>query len=303
MLKFFYKFITPIGIANDIEIFKNRVIGKMVNLLYPLYTIIPIKKKVPIDNNVVISLTTYPPRIKEVFYCLNSLLRQNIRPYKVILWLAETQFPNKDSDLPSRILKLKKYGLDIKYCPDYKSYKKIIETAKMYSDKIIVTADDDTLYPENWLKRLLETYSKYSNCIICYRAHEITFSSNGKIQSYKKWNSLSVNKKGPSFYLVPIGVGGILYPKNFFCDVDFNYNIIKKYAPTTDDIWLKVISYKKKFKVVKVDLNSKEWFTINKTQKVSLKNINVETSNSNDIALRALLSFYKIDLEDMKEEK
>ena len=39
---------------------------------------------------------------------------------------------------------------------------------------MIVTADDDTLYPEDWLKNLINVHNNYPNCVVCYRAHEIT---------------------------------------------------------------------------------------------------------------------------------
>ncbi len=41
----------------------------------------------------------------------------------VILYLAEEQFPNKEADLPGKLLKFKENGLTIKWCEDLKSYK------------------------------------------------------------------------------------------------------------------------------------------------------------------------------------
>lgn len=299
MLRQFYKYITPWGIATKQEIFKNRVIAKIANAIYPLYCNKKIILTDKVNENIIVSLTSYPPRISKIFYCINSILRQTVRPYKTILWLAKSQFPNGENDLPRRLLKLKSYGLEIVFCDDIKSYKKIVYTGQQYCNYIIITADDDTLYPEDWIENLINTYNKHKDCVVCYRAHEITFDYKFKICPYNQWNGLSVNKKGPSMKLVPIGVGGILYPSNFFSHVDFDYEIIKKLSPTTDDIWLKMIAAKKKIKTVKVYENSKEWFTISKSQKSSLKKINVDTSNANDVALQKLMDYYKITVKEL----
>lgn len=299
MLDKIYSLTTPWATANGVQIYKNRCLGVIANYIYPRYT----EKKV-IDSeqnnyldNIIVSLTSYPARMGGIVYCINSLLRQSVRARKVILWLAETQYPNGKKDLPNNLLELCDYGLEIRFCDDLKSYKKIFYSAQEYSNSIIVTADDDTLYPENWLSNLLKTHIEYPDCIVCYRAHEITFDQNG-LRTYKSWNALSKNFQGPSLKLVPIGVGGILYPPNFFDDVEFDFDVIRKYAPTTDDIWLKVLAVKKGIPAVKVKLNSTEWFTIKGSQSSSLKYINVENGDKNDEALSLLMSYYNICAEN-----
>lgn len=298
MLKEMYKMVTPWIKGNKIQIFKNRAIGKLANVMYPIYCKVnSITEKKNKDSNVIVSLTTYPARINMVCSCLNSILRQTVQPRNVILWLADSQFPNGIEDVPINILDLQKYGLTIRFCEDLRSYKKIFYTAKEYKNSIIVTADDDTLYPEDWLENLLKEHEVYPNCVVCYRAHEIKSEEN-KLLSYIEWNKLSEDIKGPSMKLLAIGVGGILYPPKFFEDVIFDSDIIMKLAATTDDLWLKIIAVKKKIPTVKVFDNSKEWFTIQSTQETSLKKVNVETRNGNDIAIKKLMEHYKIDVND-----
>lgn len=293
-----YKMVTPWIKGNKIQIFKNRAIGKLANVMYPIYCKVnSITEKKNKDSNVIVSLTTYPARINMVCSCLNSILRQTVQPRNVILWLADSQFPNGIEDVPINILDLQKYGLTIRFCEDLRSYKKIFYTAKEYKNSIIVTADDDTLYPEDWLENLLKEHEVYPNCVVCYRAHEIKSEEN-KLLSYIEWNKLSEDIKGPSMKLLAIGVGGILYPPKFFEDVIFDSDIIMKLAATTDDLWLKIIAVKKKIPTVKVFDNSKEWFTIQSTQETSLKKVNVETRNGNDIAIKKLMEHYKIDVND-----
>ena len=114
------------------------------------------EKRVP---QIIVSLTSYPDRIYDIHYCLYSLLNQNFKPDKLILWLSKEEFPKLDENLPSRILKLKKHGLEIKWTEkNFRSYNKLIHSLKEYPNEIIVTADDDIFYPGDWLESLYENY-------------------------------------------------------------------------------------------------------------------------------------------------
>ena len=55
----------------------------------------------------IVSLTSFPERIPDIFFNLYSLLNQTTQADMLILWLAEEQFPNKEKDLPKNILNLK----------------------------------------------------------------------------------------------------------------------------------------------------------------------------------------------------
>lgn len=300
MLDILYNFVTPWAKANKLQILVNRLLGKVANVIYPIWC-----KSKPIspgdrvndgrECEIIVSLTSYPARIEKVALCVQSILRQSMSANRVILWLAEEQFP--DHNLPFELSQLVSDKFEIRYCDDLRSYKKIFYTAQEFCDAIIITADDDTLYPENWLAGLYETSLEYQNMIVCYRAHEIVLDGCGCPVEYVLWNDLSPDMKGPSNNLVAIGVGGILYPRGFFEDVDFNYEIIKKLCPSTDDLWLKAIEMLKDIPVVKVCTNSKEWFTINDTQMTRLTASNVG-ENVNDKSFRALMDYYQLKFDN-----
>ena len=59
------------------------------------------------EKGLIISLTSFPQRMYEIHYTLYSLLTQTVKPAKVILWLGIEQFPNKEKDIPEKVLKLK----------------------------------------------------------------------------------------------------------------------------------------------------------------------------------------------------
>ena len=76
------------------------------------------------DNELIVSLTSFPERMYELHYTLYSLLTQSVKPKQVILWLAKEQFPNLEKDIPARVLELQKNGLTIKWTHNIYSYKK-----------------------------------------------------------------------------------------------------------------------------------------------------------------------------------
>jgi hypothetical protein len=86
---------------------------------------------------------------------IQSILNQTYKPDFVVIQLAEEEFPNKEKDLPKNLLKLRQFGLKIKWNKvNYKPYNKLIPTIKEYPNDIIVTVDDDIIYDKNMIKRL-----------------------------------------------------------------------------------------------------------------------------------------------------
>ena len=110
-------------------------------------------------KNIILSLTSHPKRIKTVWITIESLLRQTYQPNKIILYLAKVDFPA--GELPHTLYEQTKRGLEIKFVEDYRSATKLIPVLKEYPNHIIVTADDDRVYNNEWLKILIDTHDKY----------------------------------------------------------------------------------------------------------------------------------------------
>lgn len=186
---------------------------------------------------VVISFTTYPARIRTVGQTITTLIKQNY-PYKfIVLWLADSQFPNKEKDLPEDIIELIKHGsLVVDWYKDIRSYKKLIPSLKKYGNEILVTVDDDLLYPEDMIERLILAYQKSPNYIHTLRAHGIVLDSLFNFRPYNKWIN-PLNNSSPSFFNFLTGGAGCLYPPNTLSKRVFDVNKIQKLCPLADDIW------------------------------------------------------------------
>ena len=184
----------------------------------------------------IVSLTSIPERMYDIHYCLYSLLKQEVKPDEIILYLGEDKFPEKELDLPKEVLRLKKHGLTIKFCKDIKSYTKVIPALKDYPDDIIVTADDDIFYPENWLKVLYEEHQKYPELIVGHRLRRMLYN-NGEFENYVNWKIIE-DEMEASFLNFITGVGGVLYPPHSLYSDVTDESIFRELCEDADDIWL-----------------------------------------------------------------
>lgn len=243
------------------------------------------------DRAVILSLTTYPKRMETLPLVVESLLRQTVRPTSFQLWLAEEQYPDKETLLRD----MKPYmdrGLEILFCDDLKSHKKYYYTMKNNPDAIVVTVDDDIIYPENMLEELLETHMKYPDCVVTHRAHKMT-KKNGTVLPYNNWNYRAVGCIGPDLYLCATGCGGCLYPPKLLPEEVFNKEVFKEMCFFADDLWLKCMEYINKIPVVLTGANNPEVISVLGSNDGGLAQSNVE-DNKNDLQFRAVSEYYNI---------
>ena len=71
--------------------------------------------KKPRKPRVIVSLTSFPERIPYVHKTIETILNQSVKPDMVILWLAREQPRSKEKELPKDLLKLRRYGLTIRW--------------------------------------------------------------------------------------------------------------------------------------------------------------------------------------------
>ncbi|EMF47447.1 hypothetical protein B481_1035 [Planococcus halocryophilus Or1] len=241
---------------------------------------------------VIVSLTTFPPRVSQLWLVLESLLRQTYKPDKIILWLAKSQFESINM-LDERILKMQKRGLEIQFCDDLKSHKKYYYAMEEYSGDIIITVDDDIFQPENLVGNLMNKYIEFPNCVVCYRAHKITFADYG-INEYDDWDLLSKTSEGPDHLLMATNGAGALYPPNCLSKEVLKKNMIKELCFEADDIWLKCMSFMGGTKTVKVCKNSPRILTVKGSSENGLAKDNV-INKKNDFQLKSVMQHYGID--------
>lgn len=244
-------------------------------------------------KELIVSLTTYSRRIYQVHLVIESLFEQNVKANHIILWLDKEEFPSID-ELPINLTRLQDRGLEIAFCDNIRSYKKLIPTLKKHPDGLIITADDDILYPEDFIERLYKAYQKDSNKIHFYRGHKMKVV-NGKLLPYREWD-FEVDLMGASLSNFPTGVGGILYNSDLLDSEILNQDVFMKLAPTADDVWFKAMSLKKGIECEQIPLECPfrdKFFFLDAMDDMALARTNL-IQNKNDEQIAAVFGKYNL---------
>ncbi len=247
---------------------------------------------IPREKRYIISFTSFPARIDEVWIAAECMLRQTFKPDMIILWLSKQQFEGKI--LPESLLSLKSRGLTIEFCEDdLKAHKKYYYAMQAFPKDHIITLDDDLYYDEKTLEHVVKLHTKYPNLIAANRAHKIVITNEG-IAKYKKWERRTTDSI-PSHLIFSTGGGGTLYPPGALNATAFDIALIKSLCYQADDVWLKVMAILSDKKVITNTHYSKNIISISKTQHEKLVTHNVK-SGGNDEQLENLCAYFKIDL-------
>ena len=237
------------------------------------------------QKKIIVSLTSYKPRLKKLNLVLESIFKNTMKPSKIVLTLYKKDLKFLTKYL-TNLIENKKIEL-IVTDKDIKSHKKYFEVMKKYRDYSIITIDDDIIYTKDLIETLYNSYLKYPNCIHARRVHKIMIKNN-KVLPYNKWLKQYTLELNPSFYLFPTSGGGTLFPPNILNISDDNIDEIYK-CLSADDIYLKYLSRKRNIKIVWVPnqfVTGQEQLTDIKTQRKALYNINVIGKRLNNVCLK-----------------
>ena len=221
--------------------------------------------------NVIVALTSFPARASRVHHAIRSILDQELQAERVVLYLAEDQFPGRR--LPRGLTSLRESCLDVRFVADMRSYKKLLPALVDFPSSTIVTADDDVLYPRTWLSDLYRVHSTHPRDIVAHRATRMTYSSPRAFASYAEWPNADAS--GDPHLTFATGSGGILYPPGSLSPSVLDYGLAEKLAPTADDIWFKAMGLLNETGTRKVSNERVDFPSVLGTQRVSLRELNV----------------------------
>ena len=258
-------------------------------------------------KKVIISLTSIPSRIDTTWITVESILRQNYRPDKIILWLGEEQF--KNIKIPDTLLEQKRRGLEIRFCKDIGPYTKIIYTLEEYPEDIIISVDDDIIYANSLVRLLVEAYTRNQDCICAHRTHWIGIRNNGFPTRYNRWTWYqsrkdvgSRNKEVRSERNFLTGVGGVLYPPHSLYKDVLKRELFLKLSPKADDIWLYIMAIMNQTDIVNVKGIYGNLVSIvdeqNNVQQTALLKENV-LRGRNDEYMENILNYYGTNLKNI----
>ena len=198
------------------------------------------------NDTLLVSMTSYPPRIFGIYEVFISLLYQtaNISSYQCFLTLSKEEFINGEKDLPFVIQKLINNGwIKLIWYHNIYSHKKLMPILKKYPENDILIVDDDIIRTKNFIEIFQNEHRLYPTDIICgtfmyYFDNNIEMK---RLTGYKGEKSKEMNAVPNIIFQTARpanGVGGVLYPKHTFSDNRFfNEELYMNLSPTSDESW------------------------------------------------------------------
>lgn len=242
----------------------------------------------------IVSLTTHGERIYNVFKAIESIFQQSVKANKVILYLSDKEF--KDKELPALLQNQMKRGLEIHYVKDIRAYTKLIPAIKEYPEATIITIDDDYMYPINTIERLIKAHKEYPKAVCCHASRGIKMSSDSELQPYSTFPQIFPKKLETDISYMAEGFGAVLYPPHCMHEDAVKDDLFMKLSPLADDLWYKCMELLVDTPVYQLPRN-RTWFSTmfsdETVQDLALANQNVN-ENKNDLQLKAIFDYYNL---------
>lgn len=249
------------------------------------------------DDRVVISVTSFPKRFDQLAITLKSILLQDVTPGRIVVYLGSD---TKENDITSDMRALKSYGVEyrIDNALNLKGHKKYYYALQEFKDKLVITIDDDIVFPPTMISELLVCHEKYPTAVCARRVHRI-IRKDGRILPYNSWDIEYARKTGPSNRLFATTGAGTLYSpyvNHTLCKNTFDENAIQKLCLEADDVWMKCMEIKSDIKVVKADIYIMGAFIdVNEEDTLMAGNVG---AGKNDVFLHQVIKEYGIEEKD-----
>lgn len=213
----------------------RRIIRFISSYILPRYLNKPNVYSPKNYTDIIVSFTSFPARIDEVWQVVECMFRQSYQPKKIILWLSQEQFPNEE-DIPMSLRKRVNNIFQIRMVSgDIRSHKKYYYVVKEYPNSLILLIDDDLYYPTDMIEQLVKLREDNNGAVVCRYGSKIKYN-NGEIQPYSTWDRVTTNSSSLRLFFGS-GGGTLFKPSQLYRDLT-NLELSLKMTPIADDIWL-----------------------------------------------------------------
>ncbi len=263
------------------------------------YSIVPVGKALNTekrDFSLTISLTSFPPRLATLHLCVKSLMRQTMKPDRIILYLGADC---EGVPLPKRLLSLTKKGLTVRYVGgDLRPHKKYMYAMREFPGDCIITADDDLIYCRDMVKSLWQAHEKNPGALAAHRVH-LMRQEGGRILPYRDWLHETGSVRRPTHALLSTNGAGSLFPPHCLPAEALDEELAARLCLNADDIWLKFMLIRGGTKVVWAGMRTgmPDEIRIRAGKKRALMDANL-TKDGNDAYIAAMESYFRMSLAD-----
>ena len=183
--------------------------------------------------DLIVSMTSYPARIRHAWLSLESLFRQNDCDFRLVLVLADSQFPKRK--VPRSIRRLAKKGLEILWVShDGRSFDHLWPAYEKFAGASIISVDDDKFFSRELVGKLRAASAELPSTIISWRGWQM-LTSKGDLVFGEGWRRAT--QKTPSNQLFMPPGNGSLYPPGSLPRSAGDYDLRERICPNADDVW------------------------------------------------------------------
>lgn len=238
-------------------------------------------------GKIVVSVTSFPARIDNVWQVIACMLNQSLRPYKIYLWLSREQFPTEDT-IPVKLRNMQNHIFQIRLVDgDIRSHKKYYYLTKDRTDELVFLIDDDIYYPTSLLEKVWSAHLTHPDSVICNYGYHMRYDECGKIKSYKEWTVCCEESDEDNLFFGS-GGGTLLQLSALHSDLG-NLGLALKLAPLADDVWLNAMVRLAGIKVHMLEHGS--FLPIVKAGDIRLTKVN-NGGSQNDVQIAAVNNYY-----------
>lgn len=218
------------------------LISLVLVCIFSFFAYSMMKKPEQKQTEIWISLTTIPSRLSTLPRTLASLKNQTLPADRINLCIPRfCKKENKPYELPAEILNDPK--ISIVYCEkDYGPSTKLLGSLSIKSDPetIIITVDDDVIYPTDLIEKLVRRSEMHPNAAIGFCGWNVKDLLDGREQFYN--NLVHEDRRNDLSFMTRVdvleGFRGILTKRKFWDETVFDYSKAPKGAFYVDDVWI-----------------------------------------------------------------
>ena len=241
-------------------------------------------------------MTSHGKRLDTVHVSISSILNGRVRPQYINLVVNEdvSRRANK-----SMFEALKRQGINILLRPNEGPHTKYFSTMCELEEPAfrVVTADDDIIYPQDWLERLLCVHGQHPRDVVCWWAKEVQID-NSSLRPYLDWPD--VTNQHARFDHFALGVSGVLYPPSMVVALRDAGDQFRSCCPRADDVWLHAVALRSGHRIRQVTAQVTWPNHVPGTFETALKHAN-HLPDGNDRQIEA--TYQPSDLELLRREK
>lgn len=214
------------------------------------------------EDGLPVSIATYGHREKWLHLTIESIMRGKTRPSAIFIWRDSNA-----ENAPKALRRLKKCGVTMhKLDSRHRSHKKWFGPASFevnLFDKGFVLADDDLIFPKNWMTELRRVAEENPKNVVAWRCKSIRLEPTQKsmaIAPYKTWQRGRKGSSANHMNFATSGSGTYVPPNLLRALRDSSPNMEHiRFAPTADDVWLNLIALRARVAKIGVSEKYLDW--------------------------------------------